>query len=138
MKSQNTIDAECPTFRGRCLTVKERKFGLVITPISPKDVQKPGNLISSNQLWIGRRGRLFFELCYGGYPLETIGNRSTLTAQGVGDLNAEALRIHDSMMEIAEQQERERLVKEEAAFRVIIEKRKIEFPNSPRSKNRAA
>jgi hypothetical protein len=129
---------EWPTFRGRRLTAKERQFGLVITPISPKDVRKPGNLISSNQLWIGRGGRLFFELCYGGYPLETIGNRSTLTVQGVKELNAEALRIHDSITEIAEQQERERLAAEEAAFRVIIEKRKIELPTSGRSKNKAA
>lgn len=112
MKLQNTIDAEWPTFRGRHLTAKEREFGLVITPISPKDVQKPGRLISSNQLWIGRCGRLFFELCYGGYPLETIDNRSTLTSQGVRELNAEALRIHDSITEIAEEQERERLAAE--------------------------
>lgn len=129
---------EWPTFRGRRLTAKERQFGLVITPISPKDIQKPGNLISSNQLWIGRGGRLFFELCYGGYPLETIGNRSMLTAKGVRELNAEALRIHDSITEIAEQQERERLIAEETAFRVIIEKRKIELPTSGRSKNKAA
>ena len=69
---------------------------------------------------------------------ETVGNRSTLTAQGVRELNAQALRIHDSIMEIAEQQERKRLAAEFAAFRVIIEKRKIELPTSGRSKNKAA
>lgn len=138
MKPNNVIADEWPTFRGRRLTAKEREFGLVITPISPKSVPRPGRLISSNQLWMGRCGRLFFELRYGGYPLETIGNRSTLTAQGVRELNAQALRIHDSIMEIAEQQERERLAAEDAAFRVIIEKRKIELPTSGRSKNKAA
>jgi hypothetical protein len=95
-------------------------------------------LVSSNQLWLGRGGRLFFELRYGGYPLETVGNLSALTIQGVTALNAEALRIHDSIAEIAEQQERERLVAEETAFRVIIEKRRIELPTSRRSKNKAA
>jgi hypothetical protein len=138
MKPNNVIADEWPTFRGRRLTAKEREFGLVITPISPKGVSRPGRLISSNQLWMGRCGRLFFELLYGGYPLETVGNRSTLTAQGVRELNAQALRIHDSIMEIAEQQERERLAAEDAAFRVVIEKRKIELPASGRSKQIAA
>lgn len=138
MKLQDTINAEWPTFRGRRLTAKEREFGVVITPISPKSVQRPERLISSNQLWMGRCGRLFFELRYGGYPLETVGSRSTLTIQGVRALNAEALRIHDSIAEIAEQQEHERLVAEETAFRVIIEKRRIELPTSSRSKNKAA
>ena len=119
------IHDEWPTFRGRRLTAKEREFGLVITPISPEDVRRAGRLVSSNQLWIGRSGRLFFELRYGGYPLETVGNRSTLTAQGVRELNAQALLIHDSIMEITEKQEHERLAAEEAAFRVIIERRKI-------------
>lgn len=138
MKSSNTIDGEWPAFRGCRLTAKEREFGVVITPISPKSVPRPGRLISSDQLWMGRCGRLFFELRYGGYPLETVGKRSTLTAQGVRELNAQALRIHDSIMEIAEQQEQERLAAEEAAFRVIIEKRKIELPTSDRSENKAA
>jgi hypothetical protein len=33
------IGDEWPTFRGRRLTAKEREFGLIITPISRKDVQ---------------------------------------------------------------------------------------------------
>ncbi len=138
MKFDNTIDDEWPTFRGCRLTMKERQFGLVITPIFPNDIADPNKLISRVQLFMGRGGRLFFELRYGSPAMETVNNRSTLPVESVRQLNAEALRIHPLIAKIAGQQEREREVAEEKAYQIVIERRKIEIPNLPSPKNKAA
>ncbi len=134
----SSVDDEWPTFRGSRLTMKERQFGLVITPIFPNDIHNPQKLISRVQLFMGRGGRLFFELRYGGPAMETINNRSTLIAESVRQLNAEALRIHPHIAKIAKQQEREREIAEEKAYQIVIERRRIEIPTFTSSKNKAA